>query len=207
MEKQTETLPRNAGEELLYGGRFLKLKQINWIDTKQNKRKWETLERTNHTNIGCDAVDLIALIKRKDIETEIVLIKIYRVPIGQWCIEFPAGLVELNEKDNITGAALRELKEETGYKGKVVAVQPPHTPLWGAPAVTNINLHYIVIEINGDDEENKNPKQHLEGGETIQVVAVPLSKLYSSLLEWQKQGVGVSSSVFTFALGREMSKY
>jgi len=204
MEKQTEILPRNEGEVPLYNGRFLKLKQINWIDTKYNKRKWETLERTNHTDIGCDAVDLIALLKRKDFETEIVLIKIYRVPIGRWCIEFPAGLVELSEKDNLPGAALRELKEETGYTGKVVAVQPPHIPLWGAPAITNISLHYIVIEINGDDDENKNPKQHLEGGETIQVHTVPLSKLYSSLLEWQNQGVGVASAIFTFALGKEM---
>jgi ADP-ribose pyrophosphatase len=37
-------------------------------------------------------------------------------------LEFPSGLIDANEKPE--EAALRELKEETGYVGKVTSVSP-----------------------------------------------------------------------------------
>ena len=44
---------------------------------------------------------------------DIILIKQYRYAIDQWIYEIPAGKLELNENPN--EAAIRELKEETGY--------------------------------------------------------------------------------------------
>jgi len=42
--------------------------------------------------------------------------------MNKWVIEFPKGLIKANE--TIEKAALRELKEETGYNGKVTSVSP-----------------------------------------------------------------------------------
>lgn len=44
-----------------------------------------------------------------------MLIANYRVPLGTYCIEFPAGMIDKNE--DIGKAAERELKEETGLIG------------------------------------------------------------------------------------------
>jgi ADP-ribose pyrophosphatase len=47
----------------------------------------------------------------------------YRPPVEAYCVEFPAGLID--EGETPEQAAVRELKEETGYEGKVCEITPP----------------------------------------------------------------------------------
>jgi 8-oxo-dGTP pyrophosphatase MutT (NUDIX family) len=53
---------------------------------------------------------------------EIILQKQYRPPINKVIIEGPAGLIDAGE--TAEHAALRELKEETGYVGLVTQTSP-----------------------------------------------------------------------------------
>lgn len=53
---------------------------------------------------------------------EIILQKQYRPPIDKVVIEVPAGLVDVGE--TAEQAAVRELKEETGYVGVVSETTP-----------------------------------------------------------------------------------
>ncbi|MGX7895884.1 NUDIX hydrolase [Tsuneonella sp. HG222] len=49
---------------------------------------------------------------------EIVLVEQYRVPLGRFCIELPAGLIgddDGGEDEDVFAAAERELLEETGF--------------------------------------------------------------------------------------------
>jgi 8-oxo-dGTP pyrophosphatase MutT (NUDIX family) len=58
-------------------------------------------------------VEIFAFITSKTKETRIVALKQFRAPVGKYMIELAAGLVD--EHEPIATAALRELKEETGY--------------------------------------------------------------------------------------------
>lgn len=51
-----------------------------------------------------------------------MLIRQFRPPINAICIEIPAGLVD--EGETPEQAAIRELKEETGYVGEVSMSTP-----------------------------------------------------------------------------------
>lgn len=53
---------------------------------------------------------------------EIVLQKQYRPPIDKITIEVPAGLID--EGETVEEAAVRELREETGYVGVVSETTP-----------------------------------------------------------------------------------
>ncbi|MGH0136907.1 UNVERIFIED_CONTAM: hypothetical protein FKN15_036749 [Acipenser sinensis] len=103
----------------------------------------------------------------------LVMVKQFRPPMGCYCLEFPAGLIDDNE--SAEDAALRELLEETGYKGEVVGVSPA---ICLDPGLTNCTTHIVKVNINGDDPENIKPKQKLE---FVEVVLVPLNELQKKI--------------------------
>ena len=88
-------------EEVVWEGRYVVAKR---------RGKWEYVSRTR----GISAAVILAIH-----EGEVILVEQYRVPLGQPCLELPAGLVG----DDVDGeaaeiAATRELEEETGYRAE-----------------------------------------------------------------------------------------
>ncbi|XP_072811292.1 ADP-sugar pyrophosphatase isoform X4 [Vicugna pacos] len=70
------------------------------------------------------------------------------------------GLLEGDESPE--AAALRELEEETGYKGDVAECSPA---VCMDPGLSNCTTHIVTVTINGDDAENVRPKpKPAEGG-------------------------------------------
>ena len=63
-----------------------------------------------------DGVGIIAILQ-KSTGPELLLQKQFRPPVAKVCIEVPAGLVDAGE--SAEEAAIRELREETGYIGTV----------------------------------------------------------------------------------------
>ena len=67
----------------------------------------------------------------------------YRPPVEAYCVEFPAGLID--EGETPEQAAVRELKEETGYEGKVCAVSPT---LSNQPMQVRISSAHRIERLN-----------------------------------------------------------
>ncbi|NXH93474.1 NUDT5 pyrophosphatase, partial [Pachycephala philippinensis] len=133
----------------------------------------------------------------------IVLVKQFRPPINGYCLEFPAGLIE--EDESAESAALRELKEETGYKGEVIECTPA---LCLDPGMSNSTTHIVSVVINGDEAENTRPKQNLgclnlfsSLLEFVEVVSLPKNNLLQRIDELvAEEHLAVDARVYTYAL-------
>ena len=85
--------------ETVWAGRFITVKK---------QGSWEYVARAR----GIQAAVILAIH-----EGEVILVEQYRVPLGQRCLELPAGLVgDEEEGESVELSAARELEEETGYR-------------------------------------------------------------------------------------------
>ncbi|XP_034719299.1 ADP-sugar pyrophosphatase [Etheostoma cragini] len=190
--------PHIVKEELMAEGKWLKLEKTTYVDRAGKTRTWETVKRTTRqTNTETDGVGIIALLKRTLHKDCVVMVKQFRPPLGCHTLEFPAGLID--EGETVEAAALRELKEETGYKGEVVGVTPV-TCL--DPGLSNCTTQIIMVNINGDEGENINPKQELGDGEFVEVILLPLDEFQKKIDDlMKKEKIVVDAKVYIFAMG------
>ncbi|XP_043964423.1 ADP-sugar pyrophosphatase isoform X1 [Gambusia affinis] len=197
-DPKVTTTPHIIKEEVLAEGKWVKLEQTTYLDPAGNTRTWETAKRTTRrTNTEADGVGIIALLKRTLHKDCVVMVKQFRPPMGGNTLEFPAGLIDEGETADV--AALRELKEETGYKGEVVGVTPV-TCL--DPGLSNCTTQIVLVNINGDDVENINPTQQLGDGEFVEVILLPLDEFQCKIDDLiRREKIIVDSKVYIFAMG------
>jgi ADP-ribose pyrophosphatase len=104
---------------------------------------------------------------------QVVMVRQYRHGIREVTLEVPGGLVGAD--DTPLEAARRELLEETGYEAgeiKLIGVAHPQ------PAVLN-NRHFTFLATN----VRKTAAPHLDEGEDIEVLLVPLSEVPHKIAE------------------------
>uniref|UniRef100_A0A0N5AII5 Nudix hydrolase domain-containing protein n=1 Tax=Syphacia muris TaxID=451379 RepID=A0A0N5AII5_9BILA len=182
----------------LFRGKWLYVKEIQFKRQNSDRiQEWECAFRTTRVNHEKpDGVDVIATL-RKNNKRYFILIKQYRFPMEGYCLEFPAGLVDPDE--SVIEAGLRELKEETGYTSNtVVSCSSGNQPL--DPGLSNDCVNFITVEVDGDAEENRNPKQKLEEGEAINVELVECEKLLDHLNS-VSGSVHIEAMLYSFATG------
>jgi len=130
-------------------------------------KDYECLKRTTKKkSLEYDALTIVPFFKCSDnSKKKVLLIAEYRPPVQSFVLEFPAGLAET---ENCLDDIEREMLEETGYtinKEKLY-----ESPLITAePRLFEITAKIFVVEIDGNDERNKNPKQMLEQEENIKI--------------------------------------
>uniref|UniRef100_A0A8C8RTT4 ADP-sugar pyrophosphatase n=1 Tax=Pelusios castaneus TaxID=367368 RepID=A0A8C8RTT4_9SAUR len=174
--------------------KWVKLEQTTYVDPSGKTRIWETVKRTTRKDgISADGVAVIPVLLRTLHYDCIVLVKQFRPPMGGYCLEFPAGLIEGNESPE--SAALRELEEETGYKGDVVECSPA---VCLDPGLTNCTAHIVTVTINGDDASNTRPKQKPE---FVEVISLPKNDLLQRIEELvAEEQIVVDARVYAYAL-------
>ena len=182
--------------------KWIGLEKITYQDPNGNERQWDSAVRLTRAAGGIDGIGILAILKYKDGRpNEILLQKQFRPPVEGVCIEMPAGLIDANE--DVRTAALRELKEETGYVGKIVHVSPV---AFNDPGFTNTNLALVTVEIDMTLPENLNPQTSLEDNEFIECFAVPLDKFEQELISLEKQGYKLDARVQNVAQGILLAK-
>ncbi|KPP63672.1 ADP-sugar pyrophosphatase-like [Scleropages formosus] len=225
--------PRVVAEEVIAEGKWVRLEKTTYVDAAGTTRIWETAKRTTRrSTTTADGVGIIAVLKRTLHKDCMVLVKQFRPPLGCHTLEFPAGMALarvclysychlclnlfssriqglIDDNETAEAAALRELKEETGYKGEVVGITPV-TCL--DPGLSNCTTYIVTVNINGDDPDNLHPSQKLGErtqhgcdiceGEFVEVILLPLDEFQKKIDELlQREDVVMDSKVYIYAMG------
>ncbi|KAF4971534.1 hypothetical protein FZEAL_9818 [Fusarium zealandicum] len=181
--------------------KWVTLKKIEYVDQVGKSRTWEVATRKTRGKAGVDAVAMGNILLHPSKPASTMLVIQYRPPLDAYTIEWPAGLVDADEKPE--EAAVREFKEETGYDCRVLSVSPIQS---ADPGMTNANMQLVMVEAQLD-ESDEEPEQRLEDGEHIQRVVVPLSEFYDRLVEYSKQErTVVAAKLFHFAAGMHFAQ-
>jgi len=161
--------------ESLYRGRFVELMKDG---------RWEYVRRVNARG----AVFVVAVTDN----SELVLVEQYRVPVHERTLELPAGIYgddESAENESPEQCALRELEEETGFRGqkaRLLFTGPV------APGLTDEILFMVRVE--------GLTKVHAGGGvggEEINVHTVPLKDVAAWLERKRREGFQVEPRIYT----------
>ncbi|KAH6705181.1 ADP-ribose pyrophosphatase [Leptodontidium sp. 2 PMI_412] len=172
-----------------------------YTDPLGTTRTWEHAERpTRPKGSDIDAVGMVAILENES-GPGLLLQKQYRPPLDKVCIEIPAGLVDAGE--TAEQAAVRELKEETGYVGVVSETSPV---MFSDPGFCTTNMRIVHVTVDMSKPENKNPEPELEGGEFIECFTVPLKDLFAECKKLEGEGYAIDARVATLAEGIEIAR-
>jgi ADP-ribose pyrophosphatase len=97
-------------------------------------------------------------------------------------VELPAGLIDDGETPE--EAAIRELREETGYKAE--GALESSAVLATDPGLTTANMKLVILDVPLDGEM-ESPDQNLEHGEAIVRRTVEVKNLCALLKEYEEK--------------------
>jgi len=175
--------PEVTSSKAVWAGRWLEMHEARYRDREGKSRRWSYVERR-----GAVAAVAVVAMRAGKAGPEFVLIRQFRPPVGHWVWELPAGLVDPGESPEV--AALRELREETGCQGEVVAVGPT---VLSSPGLTTETIRVVEVRVTGVG------KARPEGSEAIEVHSVAQSRLREHLVTVHAAGDGIDAKLWMLA--------
>ncbi len=122
-----------------------------------------------HTDRTGDAVLIVPILRLPNEPPRLVMVKEFRVPVGDYIFAFPAGLLEAGE--SIEDTVRRELLEETGME--VVAIKRVTQPLYSSSGMTDEAVAMAFVEARTTPQAL--PK--LEASEDLEVVLLDFAEV------------------------------
>lgn len=163
-----------AASELIFDGKVLHLyrDEIRLPDGGRSKREY------------CKHGGAVAVVPLTA-EGEVVCVRQYRYALGRVTLEIPAGKLDHPEEDH-REAALRELREETGYTTQSLT---DIGPLATSPALLTEIIHCYLAENMTEGETDPDPDEFLE------LVRLPLEELVDLILSGEIQDAKTQAAV------------
>ena len=146
--------------------KWLNMFEVFYKDHTGGEKTWQIVSRK--TTPKCitgefNRPDAVVMIPFHRTERKMVIIREYRVSLGGFQYEFPAGLID--EGESIEAAAKRELKEETGLTLKQITQKSP--VLYNTAGLADESVCLVYCECDGRPSNKGN-----RGTETIKVCLV-----------------------------------
>ncbi|MES2135827.1 MAG: NUDIX hydrolase [Pseudomonadota bacterium] len=159
--------------EVMWEGKFVRAVR---------RGKWEYASRTR--NIG--AVVILA-----EHEGKVILVDQPRVPLGERCLELPAGLVgDLDPDATVEDTAIKELEEETGFTAERVERLGDYyaSPGMLSEGFTLVRAHGVRRIGDGGGDDNEDINVHL----------VPRAEIPNFVEQKRAEGFGIDVKLLIF---------
>lgn len=173
-----------------YRGRWLHFRVAAYTDAAGRRHDWEYVDREG---LRPAALVVARLLPSGDL----ILVRQERAAMGGPTVEFPAGLVD--EGETVEQAAARELREETGYQGRVARVSPV---LATSPGLTSERAYLVEMEIDEGDCQGSSPMAQPDAGEQIEVLRVSMTEALERLTVLGQAGSVIDSRVWAWVAAR-----
>jgi ADP-ribose pyrophosphatase len=149
--------------EKLTNERWLNLFAAAW-EHDGHRGRWVFASRREkpHSGPHNDAVLMVPILRNPGEPPRLVLIREFRVPVGDYVIGLPAGLVEPGE--SVEETIRREMREETGLE--VTAIKRVTQPLYSSSGMTDEAAAIAFLDVRGHDGSKPSP----ETSEEIEVL-------------------------------------
>ncbi len=128
--------------------KFVTLFTVRYLDRKDNARDWHMVSRCETPKCVTGKIqqpDATIIVPYHREQQKLVVIKEFRVPVGDYMYGFPAGLIDPGEAMAITAG--RELHEETGLE--LVRVYRHSPAVFSSAGITDEAISMVFAEVTG----------------------------------------------------------
>jgi len=135
--------------------RHLNMFNITYLDANLHEKKWQIASRHSHPKCATgkfDIPDAVVIVPFHTEKKQLVIIREFRVPLGDYQYGFPAGLVD--DGETIFQSVERELKEETGLK--VIRFIKNSPPIYSSSGMTDESISMVYVECHGVPSSSEN---------------------------------------------------
>jgi ADP-ribose diphosphatase len=135
--------------------KFVTVVAVNYVDRKGDSRNWHMVTRSEPPRCITGEIlrpDAAIIVPYHRLEDKLVVIKEFRIPVGDYMYGFPAGLLDPGE--DLAVAAGRELHEETGLD--LVRVFRSSPAVFSSAGITDEAVAMVFAEVEGTPGTHRN---------------------------------------------------
>lgn len=148
---QPETLTHDHDQKV-YTGRYMHMYERFYMASNGERKPYEMISRNDHIPFHVSKTEITpqAICMAMHNNNKILLLKEYRMAVGQWVYNFPCGLID--DGETVEEASARELNEETGLSlDSITDILPAH---YTAVGFSDETVSFITGTASGEFKQS-----------------------------------------------------